>query len=485
MCATGRLLLTLSSSLSRDSQVGLDFEQYVNFYQHLHKALNGGGSGAEVRGNAQRDWVLDAQLSRTASLEEVSSDANIFTRDKLTDAMFSLADTWTLGPSVEEFVAFLDALRNSVSDGIARCDAGPMLKPLSMIASRDIGFEASLQAPVDPWAVQAKERAATRTAAQNVAKLARELEKEFVDDDVHRMIAAIEASKPKPKPAPPGPASDVERAVMQKRQEKQRQVERKQKEQRRQQQLAQQRRPTQPPQSAEEAVADAERRRRLAIKAATKASLAAAFAQVPASSVAPEAAKEPKAQTALSMTVETPRKALVPLWYPSAASPLSSARRRAPSSSSWRGNASSWESDSAAWSVLARTEQQTTDMCLTSSDHLKSPPSYRLSSAKPTRLAEIDPPESPFSKPRRVVSTPSSSRPRTYLTPCHQVPAPQMCPLPNWRNTPEALDRAWSARRASPTAAANGLRPLVISSAMAVRGAGCARTDTFLNASEL
>lgn len=472
MCETSRLLLTRSLSWSHCSQVGLDFEQYVNFYQHLHKALNGSGSDTEVRANARRDWVLDAQLSSTASLEEVKSDANILTRDKLVDAIFSLADTWTLGPSVEEFVAFLDALRSSVSDHVVRCDASPMLKPLSVITSRDIGFEASLQAPVSQWAVRAKERAAERATARNAANLARELEREFLDDDVDRLIAVVEASKQKSKPLPPTPSSGVERAVMQKRQEKQKQVERKKKEQRRRQQLEQQRRPTQPPLSAEEAIADAQRRKRLAIKAATKASLAAAFVQVPITSVAPEAAEEPKTQVAPDMSVETPRKALVPLWYPSAASPLSNARRRAPSSSSWRGNASSWESDSAAWSVLARTEQQTTDVCLTSCDNLKSPPSYRLSSAKPTRLAEIDPPESPFSKPRRVVSTPSSSRPRTYLTPCHQVPAPPMCPLANWRNTPEALHRAWSARRASPSAAANGLRPLVISSATAVRGVG-------------
>jgi hypothetical protein len=450
-------------------------------YLHLHKALKEDGSEAEARAGALRDWVLDAQLSATASTEELRDDANLFTREKVFDAMFSLADTWTIGTSAEEFVAFLDALRSSISDDVVRCDASPMLKPLRAITSRDLGLDSSLRAPVGIWLVQARERAAAKAAARNAAQLASELEKEFVDDDVDKLIAAIEAGKPKPKPPASGPSSDIERAVLQKRQDKQRQLARKQKERQLLQQQTLQRRPTQPPLSAEEVIADAERRKKLAIKAATKANLAAAFAQVPASTTEIEAAGDWSPQTNLNMSVETPRKASIPLWYPSAASPLSSARRRAPSSSSWRGNASSWESDTAAWSVLARTEQQTTGMCLNSSEQVKTSPSYRMSSAKPaTRLlAEIEPPGSPFSKPRRTVSTPSSSRPRTYLTPCHQVPAPRMCPLPNWRNTQEAVEHAWSARRASPTAVASGLRPLVISSATAGRAPARDRCDLF------
>ena len=83
-------------------------------YLHLHKALKEDGSEAEARAGALRDWVLDAQLSATASTEELRDDANLFTREKVFDAMFSLADTWTIGTSAEEFVAFLDALRSSM-----------------------------------------------------------------------------------------------------------------------------------------------------------------------------------------------------------------------------------------------------------------------------------------------------------------------------------------------------------------------------------
>ena len=449
----------------------------MTLYVHLCKALCEPFHEKLARVYASKDWVLDAQIPAAASSEERRSDVYILGREKLMDALFSLADVWTIGTSVEEFVAFLSFLRDSVADRIARCDRSTELKPLKMIMSHDLGVMANARAPADKWLLRARERAAARAAARDADLLAQELKREFTDADVDRVIAAIEASEPKPPPPPPEP-TESERVILTRRETKERHRERAREEQQKSYYArtshappTQEPRPTQAPMSPEEAKADAERRKRTRIKAAARATAKSLFVLAEPSSFL-EQLVEKKASP--SPNPATPRKAAVSSPFikipATALSPLRGARGRAPKSGNWRGNASSWESDTAAWAVLARTARP--DGAFDDEGSWFRPVislPNEMSSPRPTLTPRVEgeplvPPGTPFSQSRRHVVTPVSPRTRQYLTPTHQPASPVLPSQTSRRNVTSF--HAWSADRwEHPQALAQSLRPLVISSA--------------------
>ena len=177
--------------------VGLNYEQYVDMFLRLHKALIKPFDEGVARGIVAMDWVLDTG-SAAADHHERFGDGNILGREKLMDSMFALADTWCMGTTVEEHCAYLSLLIESVADEVIPGESALMLKPLKAIKQRDIGMEANARAPVDKWMQRAKDRAAARAAARLAAQ--QQPVEEFGAAELVEFTADVQATLAPPQP---------------------------------------------------------------------------------------------------------------------------------------------------------------------------------------------------------------------------------------------------------------------------------------------